>query len=71
MLVCVCVYVCSPLKLLHRHNEVWYVVNGEPVCDGMMYKPIQNTTATTANTANTATATTAASPATTDPTATE
>ncbi|XP_053472327.1 heme-binding protein 2 isoform X2 [Ictalurus furcatus] len=61
----------SPLKLLHRHNEVWYVVNGEPVCDGMMYKPIQNTTATTANTANTATATTAASPATTDPTATE
>ncbi|KAK9981844.1 hypothetical protein ABG768_001368 [Culter alburnus] len=22
----------SPLKLLNRHNEVWYVVEGEPVC---------------------------------------
>ncbi|KAM9454135.1 heme-binding protein 2 [Clarias gariepinus] len=34
----------SPLKLLHRHNEVWYVVNGEPVCNGTMHKPTQNTT---------------------------
>ncbi|XP_051560811.1 heme-binding protein 2 [Myxocyprinus asiaticus] len=22
----------SPLKLLNRHNEVWYVVEGDPVC---------------------------------------
>ncbi|XP_043072575.1 heme-binding protein 2 [Puntigrus tetrazona] len=24
----------SPLKLLNRHNEVWYVVEGDPVCGG-------------------------------------
>ncbi|XP_053275776.1 uncharacterized protein soul5l [Pleuronectes platessa] len=23
----------SPLKLLNRHNEVWYVAEGEPVCE--------------------------------------
>ncbi|XP_009294483.1 heme-binding protein 2 [Danio rerio] len=23
----------SPLKLLNRHNEVWFVVEGEPVCE--------------------------------------
>ncbi|XP_057201577.1 heme-binding protein 2 [Triplophysa rosa] len=22
----------SPMKLLNRHNEVWYIVKGEPVC---------------------------------------
>ncbi|XP_061088295.1 heme-binding protein 2 [Conger conger] len=22
----------SPMKLLHRHNEVWYIAEGEPVC---------------------------------------
>lgn len=29
----VCVYVSySPMKILNRHNEVWYMVEGEPVC---------------------------------------
>ncbi|KAK6311392.1 hypothetical protein J4Q44_G00170560 [Coregonus suidteri] len=22
----------SPMKILNRHNEVWYMVEGEPVC---------------------------------------
>lgn len=30
--LCLCVYPCSPLKLLNRHNEVWYVAEGDPVC---------------------------------------
>ncbi|KAF7689192.1 heme-binding protein 2 [Silurus meridionalis] len=55
----------SPLKLLHRHNEVWYVVNGEPVCNATTYKPTQST-----NT-NTPTASTANPPAISDPPATE
>lgn len=25
-------FACSPLKLLNRHNEVWYVARGGPVC---------------------------------------
>lgn len=23
---------CSPMTLFNRHNEVWYVVEGDPVC---------------------------------------
>ncbi|XP_017540962.1 heme-binding protein 2 [Pygocentrus nattereri] len=36
----------SPLKLLNRHNEVWYVAEDEPVCSGATQKPSQNLTAT-------------------------
>ncbi|XP_036413746.1 pneumococcal serine-rich repeat protein [Colossoma macropomum] len=36
----------SPLKLLNRHNEVWYVAEDEPVCSGATQKPTQNPTAT-------------------------
>lgn len=29
----VCAFVsCSPKKMFDSYNEVWYVVNGEPVC---------------------------------------
>ena len=27
-----CLFVWSPLKLLNRHNEVWYVAEGQPIC---------------------------------------
>ena len=27
-----CLSVWSPLKLLNRHNEVWYVAEGQPIC---------------------------------------
>uniref|UniRef100_A0A8C2JJF9 Heme-binding protein soul5, like n=1 Tax=Cyprinus carpio TaxID=7962 RepID=A0A8C2JJF9_CYPCA len=29
----------SPLKLLNRHNEVWYLVEGDPVC-GQEHTPL-------------------------------
>lgn len=29
--VCVCVF-CSPMKIVNRHNEVWFIPKGEPVC---------------------------------------
>ncbi len=32
--VCLYVYVCffSPMKIMNRHNEAWFIVKGEPVC---------------------------------------
>lgn len=31
---CLCAFIsCSPMTL-NRHNEVWYVVEGDPVCSG-------------------------------------
>ncbi|KAL7845085.1 hypothetical protein AOLI_G00232770 [Acnodon oligacanthus] len=36
----------SPLKLLNRHNEVWYVTEDEPVCSEATQKLNQNPTAT-------------------------
>ncbi|XP_062866761.1 heme-binding protein 2 [Trichomycterus rosablanca] len=48
----------SPLKLLNRHNELWYVVEGEPVCGGAT-KGTADDPAATANPVANATATTA------------
>lgn len=48
VLLCVCAY--SPLKLLNRHNEVWYVAEGEPVCtDPQEPTPAHTTRTTTTN----------------------
>lgn len=34
-ILCVCIsflFFCSPIMVFDRHNEVWYVVQDDPVC---------------------------------------
>ncbi|XP_076838961.1 heme-binding protein 2 isoform X2 [Brachyhypopomus gauderio] len=58
----------SPLKLLNRHNEVWYVVENEPVCDGVNHSLPQDLhphSSTSTGTTTTSTGTTTTSTGTT------
>ncbi|XP_066516536.1 uncharacterized protein soul5l isoform X2 [Hoplias malabaricus] len=61
----------SPLKLLNRHNEVWYVAEGEPVCNKTEKSTATEKTTDTETTTKTATEKTATEKTATTETTTE